>query len=59
MATWVMVGGCVVLALILGGAVLLTLVFTRGENDDDVHLPRFKRLEARSADPVVGPADDD
>jgi hypothetical protein len=43
MATWIIVVGCVVAALILGGALLLVLLFTRGK-DDDVHLPRFRRF---------------
>ena len=58
MATWIIVGGCVVAALILGGAVLLVLLFTRGENDDDVHLPRFKRFGAPDAGGATIPPDD-
>jgi len=58
MATWIIIGGCVVAALILGGAMLLVLVFTRGENDDDVHLPRFRRLGSSGAGGTPTPPDD-
>jgi len=58
MATWIIVGGCVVAALILGGAVFLVMLFTRGENDDDVHLPRFKRFSSRGAGDGPSPPED-
>jgi hypothetical protein len=58
MATWIIVGGCVVAALILGGAVFLVLLFTRGENDDDVHLPRFKRFGSTRAGDGPPPPED-
>ena len=58
MATWFIIGGFVVAALILGGAVLLVLLFTRGENDDDVRLPRFKRFGSRDAGDTTSPHDD-
>lgn len=57
MATWIIVGGCLVLGLILGAAVLLVLLFTRGENDDDVSLPLLKRFTSRGSDGPPGPAD--
>ena len=57
MATWIIVGGCLVLGLILGAAVLLVLLFTRGENDDDVSLPLLRRFTSRGSDGAPGPAD--
>ena len=48
MATWIIIAGILVLALILGGALFLVLMFTRGESDDDIHFPRFRRLSTRS-----------
>ncbi len=59
MATWIIVGSCVVAALILGGAVLVVLLFTRGKNDDDVHLPRFKRFDSSEADETTTPPEGD
>jgi hypothetical protein len=58
MATWIIVGGCVVLALILGGAILLVLLFTRGETDDDVRFPRFRRFNKQDGETAVQPHDD-
>jgi hypothetical protein len=58
MATWIIVGGCIVAALILGGAVLLVFLFTRGDNDDDVHLPRFKRFGSTRAGDGASPPED-
>jgi hypothetical protein len=57
MATWIIVVGCVVAALILGGALLLVLLFTRGQ-DDDVHLPRFRRFGSGSSEGTTTPPDD-
>jgi len=59
MATWIIVIGFVVLALILGGAVLLVLMVTRGETDDDVHLPGFKRFSSRGTEDGTAPRDSD
>ncbi len=55
MATWLIVGGILVLGLILGGALFLVLMFTRGETDDDVHLPRFKRFSTRPTEEGSAP----
>ena len=57
MATWIIVVGCVVAALILGGALLLVLLFTRGK-DDDVHLPRFRRFGSDGSEGTTTPPDD-
>jgi hypothetical protein len=59
MATWILLIGIVVLVLILGGALFLVLLFTRGESDDDVRLPRFRRFGARSSEDAATPNDDD
>ena len=50
MATWILIGGIVALALILTGAVLVVLWFTRDGTDDSIRRPRFRRF---------GVADDD
>ena len=50
MATWVIAGGFAALVLILAGAVILVLLVTRGETDDDVHLPRFRRFGTQGSE---------
>jgi hypothetical protein len=45
MATWILVGGCTALALILAGAVALILLLTRDGVGSGSGLPRFKRLD--------------
>ena len=59
MATWILVGGCVVLALILGTAVLLVFLLTRNGAEQDDGLPRFKWRDAQSDENAVPPAADD
>lgn len=59
MATWIIAGACVVAALIVLGAVLVVLLFTRGEDDDDIPLPRFKRFGLRDAGAGATSPDDD
>jgi hypothetical protein len=58
MATWILVGGFVVLALILGGALLLVLMFTRDGANQGIRLPRFKRLSAQNPDEAAPPPTD-
>ena len=59
MATWILVGGCVVLALILGTAVLLVFLLTRDGAEQDDGLSRFKWRDAQSDENAVPPAADD
>ena len=59
MATWVIAGGFAALVLILAGAMILVLLATRGETDDDVHLPGFKRFGAPRSEVEPDPADPD
>ena len=59
MATWIVLIGFVVLALILGGALFLVLWFTRGESDDDVRLPRFKRFGTHASGDTATPPEGD
>ena len=59
MATWILVGGFVVLALILGTAVFLVLLLTRDGAEHGIRLPRFKWRDAHSDENAVPPAADD
>jgi hypothetical protein len=58
MATWILIGGFVAVLLILGGAVLVVLWFTRdGTEDGNRPLP-FKRFGAvQDEDPESTPSE--
>lgn len=46
MASWILACGIVALVLILAGAVLLVLWFTRDGTDDSIRIPGFRRFRA-------------
>ena len=58
MATWIIAGGCVALAAILGGAVLLVVLATRGESDDATGFPRLRRFGSDESEDAPVPPDD-
>lgn len=55
MATWILIGGIVALILILTGAVLVVLWFTRDGTDDSIRIPRFRRFGAGDDDGPEAP----
>lgn len=54
MATWIILIGAVLLALILGGAVLVVMVFTR-EKTPSIRLPGLNRIDRPEADDAPTP----
>ncbi len=59
MATWILIGGTVALVLILCGAMLLVLWFTRDGAEDSIRMPRFRRLGVSGDDEPETPLTDD
>ena len=59
MATWILAGGFAVLAIILGGALLLVLLFTRDGAENGIRLPRFRGRDPRPGEAAVAPTIDD
>jgi hypothetical protein len=53
-ATWVLIAGAVVLAVIVGGALLIVLAATR-ERSRPVRLPKRLRIGGDHPDPVSDP----
>jgi hypothetical protein len=53
MATWIILAGALILALILGGAVLVVMIATR-ERTQPVRIPGVDRIINRG-DPTVAP----
>jgi hypothetical protein len=54
MATWIILIGVVLSVLILGGAVLVVMVFTR-EKTPNIRLPGLNRLDRPEADDAPPP----
>ena len=55
-ATWIIVGGAVILALIIGAVVLISLVATR-QGTEPARIPGLRRLMDRSTPSEAPPND--